>query len=223
MDTVLQFEGDKTYAYRILRTLKNRFGSTNEIGIFEMVEDGLLEVSNPSAHFLANRGTDHSGIAIVASIEGTRPILIEVQALVTPTNFSVPQRTVTGCDIRRLNMILAVLEKRLGEKFSKYDVFVNIAGGLYLNDPSIDLGVAAALISSLRDMPISSDTVLIGEIGLTGEIRPISLIEQRLNESQKLGFKRAIIPKGKELSYNKNGLILIEIQRISLALTEIFK
>lgn len=223
VDTVLQFEGDKTYAYRILRTLKNRFGSTNEIGIFEMVEDGLLEVSNPSAHFLANRGTEHSGIAIVASIEGTRPILIEVQALVTPTNFSVPQRTVTGCDIRRLNMILAVLEKRLGEKFSKYDVFVNIAGGLYLNDPSIDLGIAAALISSLRDILISSDTVLIGEIGLTGEIRPISLIEQRLNEAQKLGFKRAIIPKGKELSYNKNGLKLIEIQRISLALTEIFK
>ncbi|NLO19885.1 MAG: DNA repair protein RadA [Ignavibacteria bacterium] len=222
VDTVLQFEGDKTYSYRILRTLKNRFGSTNEIGIFEMVDRGLIEVSNPSAHFLANRGYEHPGIAIVASIEGTRPILIEVQALVTPTNYSVPQRTVTGFDLRRLNMILAVLEKRLGEKFSKYDVFVNIAGGLYLNDPSIDLGIAAALLSSLKDEAISSDLVLIGEIGLTGEIRPISLIEQRLNESQKLGFKRAIIPKSKELSYSKDGLKLIEAQRISLALNEIF-
>lgn len=223
VDTVLQFEGDKTYSFRILRALKNRYGSTNEIGIFEMSEQGLIEVKNPSEIFLAQRNGDDSGIAVVAAMEGARPILLEVQALVSPTGFAVPQRTTTGFDIRRLNMILAVLEKRLGEKFRMMDVFVNIAGGIYLNDPAVDLGIAAALVSSLRDKPINSETLLIGEIGLTGEVRSVSNIEQRLSEAQKLGFKRAFIPSAALKKLSKPFKIkLIPVERISLAFAELF-
>jgi DNA repair protein RadA/Sms len=223
VDTVLQFEGEKTYSYRILRALKNRFGSTNEIGIFEMGESGLKQVDNPSEFFLAHRKNEDSGVAIAASIEGTRPILLEVQALVAPTGYAVPQRTTTGFDLRRLNMILAILEKRLGEKFRSQDVFLNIAGGIYLNDPSADLAVAAALLSSLRDEPVDSKTVLVGELGLTGEIRQVSGIEQRINEAQKLGFERIIIPNLNTKKLNKKFEIeILQVERISLALGIIF-
>jgi len=223
VDTVLQFEGDKSYSFRILRSLKNRFGSTNELGIFEMSSEGLREVPNPSEIFLANRMQNASGIAIVAAIEGSRPILLEVQALVSPTSYSVPQRTANGFDLRRLQMILAVLEKRLGIPFWKQDVFINVAGGIYLNDPSVDLGIASALVSSFRDEPVSPETVIIGEIGLTGEVRMVSMLEQRLTESQKLGFKRVIYPKN-NLKNNTShfNITLNEVERISLAFTHIF-
>lgn len=224
VDTVLQFEGDKTYAYRILRSIKNRFGSTNEIGIFEMTQQGLDEVPNPSKIFLSERQESESGIAIVASIEGSRAILLEVQALCTPTSFSVPQRTVTGFDLRRLQMIIAVLEKRLGAKFFKHDVFVNIAGGMQISDPSIDLGVAAALVSSLKDDAIDPKTAIIGEIGLTGEVRSVSLIEQRIKEVAKLGFEKVVLPNNNYKSIiNKQKIEYQPVERISLALAMILK
>jgi DNA repair protein RadA/Sms len=223
VDTVLQFEGEKMYSYRIIRAIKNRFGSTNEIGIFEMSESGLREVLNPSEIFLAPRKEESSGIAIVAAIEGTRPLLLEVQALVSPSGYAVPQRTATGFDLRRLNMILAVLEKRLGEKFRSQDVFVNIAGGVYINDPAIDLGIALALVSSLRDSAISSKTILIGEIGLTGEVRAVSLIEQRIKEAEKLGFEKVVLPGNSYKKIpNSFSIKLVPVDRISLALSEFF-
>ena len=223
VDTVLQFEGDKTYSFRILRALKNRYGSTNEIGIFEMCEQGLKEVINPSEIFLAQRKSEDSGVAVVAAMEGARPLLLEVQALVSPTGFAVPQRTTTGFDLRRLNMILAVLEKRLGEKFRMMDVFVNVAGGIYLNDPAVDLGIAAALVSSLRDKPIDSNTLLIGEIGLTGEVRSVSAMEQRLSEAEKLGFKRAFVSSAASKKISKSfNMKIMPVERISLAFAELF-
>ncbi len=222
VDTVLQFEGEKTYSYRILRAIKNRYGSTNEIGIFEMAEEGLREVPNPSEIFLAERNQQDSGTAIISTIEGTRPLLLEVQALVTPTNYNVPQRTPTGFDLRRLQMILAVLEKRLGLKFGEYDVFVNVAGGVSLDDPGVDLGVAAALVSSLRDNPLDASMVIIGEVGLTGEVRPVSAIEQRVAEIQKLGFASVMLPKSNALKLPKGyDVRLIPVERISLALAQL--
>lgn len=222
VDTVIQFEGEKTYSYRILRAIKNRFGSTNEIGIFEMAEEGLRQVPNPSEIFLAQRNQQDSGTAIVATIEGTRPLLLEVQALVTPTNYNVPQRTPTGFDLRRLQMILAVLEKRLGLKFGEYDVFVNVAGGVSLDDPGVDLGVAAALVSSLRDNPLDPSMVLMGEIGLTGEVRPVSAVEQRLSEIQKLGFTSVMLPSSNFAKLPKQfDINLIPVERISLALAQL--
>lgn len=224
VDAVLQFEGDKTYSYRILRAVKNRFGSTNEIGVFEMVEAGLREVPNPSEIFLAQRNREDSGSAIVATVEGTRPLLIEVQALVTPTGYSVPQRSATGFEYRRLQMILAVLEKRLGVDFRHQDVFVNIAGGISLNDPAMDLGVAAAIVSSLRDVSLDSTMVIIGEIGLSGEVRPVPAIDQRLAETQKLGFKTALLPASNAAKVvRQKGLSLVPVERISLAFTQLFK
>lgn len=223
VDTVLQFEGEKTYSYRILRSLKNRFGSTNEIGIFEMLEKGLMEVVNPSEVFLTGRNTDESGIAIAASLEGSRPILLEVQALVTPSSFGMPQRTCNGFDNRRLQMILAVLEKRIGIPFSHQDVFVNVAGGVYLNDSSEDLAIAAALVSSFKDVPVGTKSVIIGEIGLTGEVRSVSAIEQRISEAQKLGFSSVILPaSGMGKILKKFDIELIPVERISLALSKIF-
>mgnify|MGYP000974573813 CR=1 FL=1 len=222
VDTVLQFEGEKSYSYRILRSLKNRFGSTNEIGIFEMAESGMRQVVNPSEVFLSHRDVTESGVAIIAAIEGSRPILLEVQALVSPTGYAVPQRVSNGYDLRRLNMILAVLEKRLGENFRHHDVFVNVAGGVYLNDPSVDLGIAASLVSSLRDIPIDAGTVLVGEVGLTGEVRLVSNIEQRVSEAHKLGFSRMVLPKLKTV-HRKPGIELIQAERISLALGKIFR
>jgi DNA repair protein RadA/Sms len=222
VDTVLQFEGEKTYSFRILRSIKNRFGSTNEIGIFEMSDKGLREVKNPSEVFLGGRSNNESGIAIVSAMEGTRPILLEVQALVSHTGYSVPQRTANGFDNRRLQMIIAVLEKRIGLQFRQNDVFVNIAGGVYLNDTSIDLGIAVALVSSLKDMPMDRKTVLIGEIGLTGEIRSVASLEARIKEAEKLGFNNAVIPNINMEQYkNKFKINLINFDRISNALAKI--
>lgn len=223
VDTVLQFEGDKMYSYRILRALKNRYGSTNEIGIFEMQNSGMREVKNPSELFLAKRHSKESGIAITAAMEGSRPLLLEVQALVTPSGYSVPQRISNGFDQRRLQMILSVLEKRLGIPFRQNDVFVNIAGGLYINDPAVDLALAMSLVSSLKDMPLEMNAVFIGEIGLTGETRQVSSIEQRVNEAIKLGFTRIYVPNNPFKDKNKIGDASISvIERISLAITEIF-
>lgn len=222
VDTVLQFEGDKMYSYRILRALKNRYGSTNEIGIFDMQKSGMREVSNPSELFLAKRNSNEPGIAIAAAIEGSRTLLLEVQALVTPSGYSVPQRISNGFDQRRLQMILSVLEKRLGIPFRDNDVFINIAGGLYINDPAVDLALAMALVSSLKDYALDIESVFIGEVGLTGEIRQVSAIEQRINEALKLGFNKIYVPNN---PFNddiklKNKINVME--RISLALTEIF-
>lgn len=204
VDTVLQFEGEHIYSYRILRAAKNRYGSTNEIGVFEMSEDGLQEVTNPSEVFLSQRNAGESGTAVTAAMEGSRPILVEVQALVTPTSYNQPQRSATGLDYRRLQMILAVLEKRLGLALGKHDVFVNIAGGLRLDDPAVDLGVAAAIVSSFRDIAIQADTALIGEIGLTGEVRAVVSIEQRVNEARKLGFQNIVLPEANMKRFMKS-------------------
>lgn len=194
VDTVLQFEGDQHYFYRILRAQKNRFGSTSELGIFEMRQDGLREVTNPSELLLSSNHDGLSGIAVAAAIEGVRPLLIEVQALVSTAAYGTPQRSSTGFDSRRLNMLLAVLEKRVGFKLAMKDVFINIAGGIRVNDPAIDLPVLAAVLSSNMDIPLPSDTCMAGEVGLSGEIRPVNRIEQRIQEAHKLGFKRILIP-----------------------------
>jgi DNA repair protein RadA/Sms len=222
VDTVLQFEGEQHHAYRILRAIKNRFGSTNEIGIFEMRDKGLTEVKNPSEVFLSERSYGASGSTVVASMEGTRPILIEVQALVTPTSYGMPQRTSTGFDYRRLTMLLAVLEKRMGLRLGQYDVFVNIAGGVKIDEPAVDLGVAASIVSSMRDVPVDSQAVAVGEIGLGGEIRTISQIEKRVQEAGKLGFKRIIIPKGNLKGLKVDGEIkVVGVDRISKAMEEL--
>jgi len=194
VDTVLQFEGDRHHAYRILRAIKNRFGSTNEIGVFEMHDTGLREVLNPSEVFLAERSYGSSGSAVVAGMEGTRPLLVEVQALVAPASYGVPQRTATGFDTRRLQMLLAVLEKRAGLRVGQYDVFVNVAGGVRLDEPAADLGMVIAIASSLKDVPVDSGAVVVGEVGLGGEIRTIHQTEKRISEAKKLGFKRVILP-----------------------------
>jgi len=196
VDTVLQFEGERTHAYRVLRAIKNRFGSTNEIGIFEMTGAGLLEVKNPSEVFLAQRSTGISGSTVSASMEGTRPILIEVQALVSSSGYSVPQRTSTGFDYKRLAILIAVLEKKIGIHLSKFDVFLNIAGGIKIDEPSIDLAAALSICSSFKDSPVDADMLILGEIGLSGEIRAISFAERRIQEAVKLGFKKIVLPKG---------------------------
>ena len=194
VDTVLQFEGDQQYMYRILRAQKNRFGSTSEIGIYEMQQNGLREVCNPSELLLSTAREGLSGIAIAAAVEGVRPFLIEVQALVSTAAYGTPQRSSTGFDGRRLNMLLAVLEKRIGFKLLQKDVFLNIAGGLRVQDPSIDLAVLAAVLSSNMDVPLDAGTCLCGEVGLAGEIRSVNRLEQRIAEAEKLGFRRILIP-----------------------------
>lgn len=203
VDTVLQFEGDQHYLYRILRSTKNRFGSTSELGIFEMKQDGLREVSNPSELLISTDHDEMSGIAIASAVEGVRPLLIEVQALTGTAAYGTPQRSATGFDLRRMNMLLAVLEKRAGFKVDKKDVFLNIAGGIKVNDPAIDLAVISSILSSNLDLAINRDICLTGEVGLSGEIRPVNRISNRISEAQKLGFKKIIIPaanyKGLEL------------------------
>lgn len=197
VDTVLQFEGDRQYLYRILRSIKNRFGSTSEIGIYEMVQKGLREVKNPSEMLLSeNREEEMSGITIGVTVEGARPFMVEVQALVSTAAYGTPQRSVTGYDQRRLNMLLAVLEKRARFKLGQKDVFLNMAGGLKVVDPAIDMGVVAAIMSSNFDIPVSRKSVFIGEVGLSGEIRTVTRIEQRVAEAEKLGFETVVIPKG---------------------------
>lgn len=203
VDTVLQFEGDQHYMYRMLRSQKNRFGSTSELGIYEMRQDGLREVTNPSEMLLSTAREGLSGIAIAAAVEGVRPFLIEVQALVSSAAYGTPQRSCTGFDSRRLNMLLAVLEKRVGFKLLQKDVFLNIAGGLRVNDPAIDLAVLAAVLSSNMDVALDADTCLTGEVGLAGEIRPVNRIEQRIQEAEKLGFRRIIIPAQQQQGLSK--------------------
>jgi len=195
VDTVLQFEGDRHYGFRILRSVKNRFGSTSELGIFEMQSGGLREVSNPSEILLSQRDEEATGVAIAAMVEGQRPMLIETQALVGTAAFGTPQRSATGYDTRRLNMLLAVLEKRSGFKLSTKDVFMNIAGGIRVDDPAIDLALVAAILSSAEEIYISSNICFAGEVGLSGEIRAVSRIESRISEAEKLGFKKIILSK----------------------------
>ena len=223
VDTVLQFEGDQHYVYRILRAQKNRFGSTSELGIFEMQQDGLREVSNPSELLLSNNRDGLSGIAIAAAVEGVRPLLIEVQALVASAAYGTPQRSSTGFDARRLNMLLAVLEKRVGFKLLQKDVFVNIAGGIRVNDPAIDLAVLAAVLSSNMDIALDEQTCITGEVGLAGEIRPVNRIDQRIREAEKLGFKTIIVPKGQKYNTQNLKINVVEISRVVDAFKFLFK
>ena len=216
VDTVLYFEGDRSHHFRILRAVKNRFGPTDEIGVFEMAEGGLIEVANPSALFLSQRHDDASGSAVLAALEGTRPLLVEVQALVAPSSLASPRRSVLGWDSNRLAMIVAVLESRCGIRLSSYDIFLNIAGGIRINEPAADLAVAAALISALSNQPLPHDTVFFGEIGLAGEVRQVAQADVRLKESSKLGFEKATIPVlAKKKAANKNTAINVsEISHI---------
>lgn len=223
VDTVLQFEGDQHYLYRILRSQKNRFGSTSELGIYEMKQDGLREVTNPSEMLLSNHRDGLSGVAIAAAVEGVRPLLIEVQALVSSAAYGTPQRSSTGFDGRRLNMLLAVLEKRVGFKLMLKDVFLNIAGGLRVNDPAIDLAVLASVLSSNMDVPLDADTCLCGEVGLAGEIRPISRLEQRIREAEKLGFKRIIVPFGQQLPQNGTKIEVVPVEKVTDAFRLLIK
>lgn len=220
VDTVLQFEGDHHHSYRIVRGLKNRFGSTNEIGIFEMREDGLREVSNPSEVFLSDRSRGISGSCVTASLEGTRALLIEVQALVTPSNYGTPQRTVSGLDARRVSLLLAVLEKRFGMHVGQYDVFVNIAGGVRIDEPAVDLAVCAAVVSSARDVAIDHGTAIIGEVGLGGEVRSVGQVEKRVIEAEKLGFKRIIVPRG-GMHKKRRGIDIIEVDLLAEAMEKL--
>ena len=205
VDTVLYFEGEQHHIYRVLRAIKNRFGSTNEIGIFEMQNRGLVDVMNPSELFLSNREEEVAGSIVVSSMEGTRPLLMEVQALVVPTNHGNPRNTATGVDRHRIALLIAVLNKRVGIDVGSADVFVNITGGLRVAEPGIDLGVLMAIASSYREIPIDRQTVMIGEVGLGGEIRPVTHVERRIREAAKLGFTRAIFPE-----YNRKGLEIQE-------------
>lgn len=194
VDTVLYFEGDRHASYRILRGIKNRFGSTNEIGVFEMREEGLREVKNPSEFMLDGRPADASGAVAACSLEGTRPLMLEVQALVTKTNFGMPRRTAAGTDYNRVNLLMAVLEKRCRYELSQFDAYVNIAGGMKMTEPALDLAIVMALISSYKDRAVNEKTVIFGEVGLSGEVRAVSMAEQRVNEAVKLGFTRCILP-----------------------------
>jgi DNA repair protein RadA/Sms len=195
VDTVLYFEGDRQAVYRILRSVKNRFGSTNEIGVFEMRQDGLTEVENPSQIMLNGRPLDAPGSVVVCSLEGTRPVLIEIQALVSPTNFNMPRRTAVGIDYNRVNLLMAVLEKRVGLQLGGCDAYVNLAGGMKLGEPAIDLGIILAISSSYRNIALPADTIIFGEVGLVGEIRGVSQAEQRILEAEKMGFHTCILPK----------------------------
>lgn len=224
VDTVLQFEGESNYAFRILRAQKNRFGSTNEIGIFEMHEEGLTEVKNPSEVFLSERDREIPGSVVTSTIEGTRPLLLEVQALVTHTNFGYPQRVTTGFDQRRLSILLAVLEKRGNYRLSANNVFLNMAGGVKIMEPAVDLAVCCSIVSSLLDKNADNQTVVIGEVGLGGEIRSVGQIEKRIQEAQKLGFKRIIIPKNNLKNVKNKGLIKIEpVESLSDAINKSLK
>lgn len=224
VDAVLQFEGERNYSFRVLRAMKNRFGSTNEIGIFEMHDTGLREVANPSETFLAQRRPGSSGSTVIAGMEGTRPLLLEVQALVTPTSYGVPQRTATGFDARRLQMLLAVLEKRAGVRLGQFDVFVNVAGGVRIEEPAADLGVAISVVSSVRDRPVDATAVAIGEVGLGGEIRSIGQIERRVVEARKLGFARVVYPAGNRKGTRGGGSIeLIAVETLDEAIRALIR
>lgn len=224
VDTVIQFEGESNYSFRILRAQKNRFGSTNEIGVFEMHDDGLREVRNPSELFLSEREKQTPGSVVTSSIEGTRPILLEVQALVTPSNYGYPQRVSNGFDQRRLSILLAVLEKRAKQMVSATNVFVNIAGGIRASEPAVDLAVSVAIASSLTDKVINNQTIAIGEVGLGGEIRSVGQIEKRIQEAEKLGFKSVIIPSSNSRGLkNKNKIKTIPVEDLKQTIDMLLK
>jgi DNA repair protein RadA/Sms len=222
VDTVLQFEGDRHHVYRILRSTKNRFGSTNEIGIYEMQQGGLREVSNPSEILISQRDEALSGVSISATLEGMRPLLIETQALVSAAVYGTPQRNSNGYDAKRLNMLLAILEKKCGLRMGMQDVFVNIAGGLRVEDPGIDLSIVASIVSSYENMPIDNKICFVGEVGLSGEIRAVSRIEQRISEAEKLGFKTVYLSKFNKLPKSKIGLKLVEVGKLDEMLQFLF-
>lgn len=221
VDTVIQFEGDKTKTYRILRSIKNRFGNTSEVGIFEMSATGLTEVVNPSELFLKEYNqTQTPGSTIIVTSEGTRPLLVEIQALVGTTPYPAPRRIANGVDTGRVLQILAVLEKRIGLNLSKQDVYVNVIGGIDVNEPAADLGIALAIVTCVRDVVFDPETAIIGEIGLSGEIRAVNHIEKRINEAQKLGFKRIIIPESNDVQDEFKGIQIIKVKRILEAITK---
>ena len=222
VDTVLYFEGDRHESYRILRGVKNRFGSTNEIGVFEMRNEGLVEVENPSEFMLSGKPEGASGSVVACSMEGTRPILLEVQALICHTNFGNPRRTATGTDYNRVNLLMAVLEKRLGMKLGDCDAYVNIAGGIRMNEPAIDLGIVLAIMSSHLNQPIDEKTICFGEVGLSGEVRGVSMVEQRVQEARKLGFESCILPQVCKQSLRSiEGIKLIGVRNVKEALDAI--
>ena len=222
VDTVLYFEGDRHASYRILRAVKNRFGSTNEIGVFEMQNSGLEEVKNPSEFLLNGRPENASGSVVACSMEGTRPILVEIQALVCQSNFGIPRRTAVGTDFNRVNLLMAVLEKRAGLRLSSCDAYINIAGGIRMNEPALDLGIALAIASSMRDMPIDEKTIAFGEIGLSGEVRSVTMAEQRVREAKKLGFTTVILPAGcKKQASRVEGIELIPVKNVREAIQAI--
>lgn len=222
VDTVLYFEGEKNAIYRILRGVKNRFGSTNEIGVFEMKDSGLYEVDNPSEVMLSGRPKDASGSVVVCSMEGTRPILIEIQALVSDSNFNLPRRTSVGIDYNRVNMLMAVLEKRAGLMLAGSDAYVNVAGGIKINEPAIDLGIVMALVSSFRNNPINYNTIIFGEVGLSGEVRGVSMAERRIKEAAKMGFTSCVIPQINCEGINiPDGMEVIGVSSVSEALSKV--
>jgi DNA repair protein RadA/Sms len=224
VDTVLYFEGDRGHAYRILRTVKNRFGSTNEIGIFEMSDAGLLEVENPSELFLLERPLGVSGSTVVASIEGTRPLMVEIQSLVSQTSFGMPRRTTIGVDFNRVNLLVAVLEKKVGLHLGGMDVFVNVVGGLKLVEPAIDLGIIATVASSLKDIPIEANIFVFGEVGLSGEIRAVAQAETRVKEAAKIGFLRGIMPAGNaDKMKHEFGIEIIGVRNVEECLEAVFR
>lgn len=219
VDTVLYFEGDRHASYRILRGVKNRFGSTNEIGVFEMRQSGLVEVENPSEYMLSGKAENASGSVVACSIEGTRPMLIEIQALVCESNFGMPRRTATGTDYNRVNLLMAVLEKRIGLHLGNCDAYVNIAGGIRMNEPAIDLGIVMAIISSYKNRPVDEKMIVFGEVGLSGEIRAVNMPEQRVAEAKKLGFETCVIPEvSKNMVKNIKGIKVIGVKTISDAM-----
>jgi DNA repair protein RadA/Sms len=222
VDVVLQFEGDQNHAYRILRAQKNRFGSTAELGIYEMLSDGLREVSNPSEILISKKDDDLSGTAIASTLEGIRPLMIEIQALVSTAVYGTPQRSTTGYNLKRLNMILAVLEKRAGFKLGAKDVFLNITGGINVDDPAIDLAVVAAILSSNQDIAISPHVCFAAEVGLAGEIRPVSKIDQRILEAEKLGYKTLVISKYNKVTSKNHSIRLVEVGKVEEAFATLF-
>ena len=224
VDTVLYFEGDRHASYRILRAVKNRFGSTNEIGVFEMKESGLQEVANPSEYLLDGRPENASGCVVACSMEGTRPILVEIQALVCQSNFGIPRRTAVGTDFNRVNLLMAVLEKKVGLHLASSDAYVNIAGGMKMTEPAIDLGICLAIVSSVKDIVIPDGLMAFGEIGLSGEVRAVSMAGQRVKEAKKLGFDTVILPEVCKTSVEKpEGIQLVFVKRIQDAITYIMK
>ncbi len=222
VDTVLQFEGDRNHVYRILRALKNRFGSTAELGIYEMLGSGLREVSNPSEILLSNREEELSGTAIASTLEGMRPLMIEIQALVSTAVYGTPQRSATGYNLKRLNMILAVLEKRAGFRLGMKDVFLNVTGGITVDDPAIDLAVVASILSSNEDEAISKDICFAGEVGLSGEIRPVNRVDQRIQEAEKLGFAKIFVSKYNKITYQSKNIKVVLVSKIEELVSMLF-